>query len=309
VGQLTNDVSSMSQYKIGQRSALMIDSSHKICNECGETKPLKSFVMGRVRKDGTRSRQSKCYKCKDSKHIESKRRRQRDLARTDKRKQQVREAHDRYRQSRKYIERYNNTQLVAKEKRLLIKKRQGLVSRWEARREQVRRIDFLPLISIDDVWIDVLKFVNKRNNPRCTCKECGKRYHWTMYWRNTSACSIECRKQISRRNQRRARLKRKEKPDYKRLRNHRQRAKHYGVKYERVNIESIFVRDKYKCQGCGINVVRSKTYQPNQVTIDHMIPLSKGGSHTRDNLITLCHQCNSEKNDKTWKEWVVGVKM
>ncbi len=154
----------------------MIDSAHKICNECGETKPLKSFPMGRVRNDGTRSRKPKCYKCSESRYIDSKRRRQRELARTSKRKQQVREALQRYRQTDRYKE-YN------KQYQIMIRQRRDLLRRWEERREQVRRIDFLPLISIDRVWNDIRRFIDKRNNPNCTCKECGTKYHCTMYWK------------------------------------------------------------------------------------------------------------------------------
>jgi len=276
----------------------MIDSAHKICNECCETKPLKSFPMGRVRKDGTRSRKPKCYKCKESKHIESKRHRQRELAKTSKRKQQVKEALARYRQTDRFKE-------YQKQYQSMIRQRRDLIRRWEERREQIRRIDFLPLIPIDCVWFNVKRFIERRDNPKCTCKECETKYHWTIYWMSTSACSIECKKKRKIKQNRKNREKLKSNPDYKRLRNHKQRAKHYGVKYERVNIESIFVRDAYKCKGCGTDVVRSKKYKPNQATIDHMIPLSRGGTHTRDNLITLCHQCNCEKANKTWNEWVV----
>lgn len=274
----------------------MIESNKKQCNECGEHKPLKSFPMGRVRKDGTRSRKPKCYKCSESRYIESKRRRQRQLAKTDERKQQVKKAHERYRQTDKFKE-------YQKEYQSILLKRKQLKRKWKKRREQLRRIDFLPLIPIDRVWLDVKRFIEKRDDPKCVCKECGTKYHWTMYWMNTSACSIECKNKRKQKQNRKNREKLKSNPDYKRLRNHKQRAKHYGVKYERVDIESIFVRDEYKCKACGTNVVRCKKYKPNQATVDHMIPLSRGGTHTRDNLITLCHQCNSEKSTKTWNEW------
>jgi len=281
----------------------MIDSAHKICNECGETKPLKSFPMGRVRKDGTRPRKPKCYKCSDSRYIESKRRRQRELSRTNKRKQKVKEARERYMETDKG----KAYRLRLKKYQSLMYQRKKLIQRWQERREQLIRIDFLPLIPIDRVWMDVKRFIEKRDDPKCTCKECGTKYHWTMYWMNTSACSIECKQKRLREATRKARLKQKKNPNYKRLKNHKERARYYGVKYERVDIESIFIRDNYQCKGCGTNVVRSKRYKPNQATIDHMTPLSRGGSHTWDNLITLCHQCNSNKNDKTWDEWVVPL--
>jgi 5-methylcytosine-specific restriction endonuclease McrA len=45
----------------------------------------------------------------------------------------------------------------------------------------------------------------------------------------------------------------------------------------------------YKCQMCG-------TYE--RITIDHIIPLTKGGTNHIDNLQPLCHSCNSSKGNK-----------
>jgi len=50
---------------------------------------------------------------------------------------------------------------------------------------------------------------------------------------------------------------------------------------------SIYKRDNYRCQICG----RSTNY----LEIDHIIPISKGGKSTYDNLQTLCRRCNKEK--------------
>lgn len=55
---------------------------------------------------------------------------------------------------------------------------------------------------------------------------------------------------------------------------------------------SIYARDGYRCQRCGI----SQRYAA--LEIDHIIPISKGGKSTYDNLQTLCHKCNMEKGDK-----------
>ncbi len=48
-------------------------------------------------------------------------------------------------------------------------------------------------------------------------------------------------------------------------------------------------RSRYQCQSCG------KTKLETQLTIDHIIPLAKGGSNDISNLQTLCHTCNQQK--------------
>lgn len=73
------------------------------------------------------------------------------------------------------------------------------------------------------------------------------------------------------------------------------RAKRHGVYIESVNKRKVYERDKHRCYVCNTKVVMCDDYQPNQATLDHIIPLSKGGSHTYDNVRTCCHRCNSNK--------------
>ncbi|MBC2857124.1 HNH endonuclease [Cetobacterium sp. 2A] len=59
--------------------------------------------------------------------------------------------------------------------------------------------------------------------------------------------------------------------------------------------EQIKNRDNYSCQICGL----STTDEPNLLLeIDHIIPLSKGGITSEDNLQTLCWKCNRSKGAK-----------
>ncbi len=60
---------------------------------------------------------------------------------------------------------------------------------------------------------------------------------------------------------------------------------------------SIYERDGYRCRRCGI----SDRYA--NLEIDHIIPISKGGKSTYDNLQTLCHRCNVEKGDSIDKKY------
>ena len=53
--------------------------------------------------------------------------------------------------------------------------------------------------------------------------------------------------------------------------------------------EYVFKRNNYQCQSCGKNKQQAK------LTIDHIIPLAKGGSNDMSNLQTLCFKCNRQK--------------
>lgn len=56
----------------------------------------------------------------------------------------------------------------------------------------------------------------------------------------------------------------------------------------------VFVRDKFTCQYCGV--------VHGDLTLDHVMPRSKGGAHTWENLVTACRSCNHRKGGKTVQE-------
>lgn len=57
----------------------------------------------------------------------------------------------------------------------------------------------------------------------------------------------------------------------------------------------IFHRDGWICQSCGCDC-DTKYPHPRSPELDHVIPLSKGGEHTRANTQLLCKSCNGMKN-------------
>jgi len=65
------------------------------------------------------------------------------------------------------------------------------------------------------------------------------------------------------------------------------------VKFTRRNI---YRRDKNTCQYCG------KTFRPEELNIDHVVPLSRGGKDTWENVVCSCISCNLRKGNKTLKE-------
>jgi 5-methylcytosine-specific restriction endonuclease McrA len=57
--------------------------------------------------------------------------------------------------------------------------------------------------------------------------------------------------------------------------------------------KNVFVRDKFKCGYCGSN---------QNLTVDHIIPTSRGGKNNFDNCITACRPCNNKKDRRTPSE-------
>lgn len=56
----------------------------------------------------------------------------------------------------------------------------------------------------------------------------------------------------------------------------------------------IFLRDNYTCQYCGT--------QTRDLTLDHVIPKSRGGAHTWENLVSACRSCNHRKGGRLMSE-------
>jgi 5-methylcytosine-specific restriction endonuclease McrA len=61
----------------------------------------------------------------------------------------------------------------------------------------------------------------------------------------------------------------------------------------RLSRQNIFLRDSHVCQYCH------EKFSEKRLTIDHVVPLSKGGKHEWTNVVTACSSCNNRKGDKT----------
>ena len=55
-----------------------------------------------------------------------------------------------------------------------------------------------------------------------------------------------------------------------------------------LNRRAVFNRDGHRCQYCGALAEN----------LDHVVPRSKGGPHTWDNVVASCTPCNARKGDK-----------
>ena len=65
----------------------------------------------------------------------------------------------------------------------------------------------------------------------------------------------------------------------------------YFKKRAKLNKFNIKLRDEFRCQYCG------STFNHKSLTIDHVVPKSKGGSFSWDNLVAACKPCNQDKKD------------
>ncbi|WP_437204327.1 HNH endonuclease [Planctomicrobium sp. SH664] len=78
--------------------------------------------------------------------------------------------------------------------------------------------------------------------------------------------------------------------------------------YERVprntvkfNRRNIFLRDGHRCQYCG------KRYSTPRLSLDHVMPKSRGGGDTWENIVCACLKCNVDKGGRTPAE--AGMKL
>jgi len=62
----------------------------------------------------------------------------------------------------------------------------------------------------------------------------------------------------------------------------------------KITRRAIFARDRWTCQYCGL--------ERSTLTVDHVIPRSKGGTSAWDNIVTCCAPCNRRKADRLPKQ-------
>jgi 5-methylcytosine-specific restriction endonuclease McrA len=60
-----------------------------------------------------------------------------------------------------------------------------------------------------------------------------------------------------------------------------------------VSRKSIMLRDRHTCQYCR------QAFETKELTLDHVLPRSRGGGSTWENLVACCYPCNNRKADRT----------
>lgn len=69
----------------------------------------------------------------------------------------------------------------------------------------------------------------------------------------------------------------------------------------RYSPKNIFIRDGFRCCYCG------KVFHRKELNLDHVLPRSRGGKTSWENVVTSCHEDNTRKGSKTPAE--AGLRM
>lgn len=120
------------------------------------------------------------------------------------------------------------------------------------------------------------------------CKTCGCDYR-PRYGKAAGYCSMACRRFPERRLWPTSR-------DAKCDKDYRRRCRKRGAGYERFARKEIFERDGWRCGICGEMTDRTREASRDmRPSLDHVIPLAKGGAHSRANVQCAHWICNSRK--------------
>lgn len=98
---------------------------------------------------------------------------------------------------------------------------------------------------------------------------------------------------------------REEHPERRTSYEHARRAKGAGP-MDPTRVAELLVAER--CHYCATKLVhgrrqKGEAYESRRVTIDHLLPLSRGGTNASENLVASCSRCNFRKNTKTAEEF------
>jgi hypothetical protein len=91
----------------------------------------------------------------------------------------------------------------------------------------------------------------------------------------------------------------------------KQRRKRLSIQNDK-SITSEFITTLFSainsCPYCGKEMPKNTKNTSDIKTLDHLIPLNKGGLHSRQNVTVCCFSCNSKKRDFDYPEWLNRLK-
>lgn len=245
------------------------DVDAKICNQCGEGKPLTAYYLD---KGKPRAKCKDCHKRKmhdhrqtaewrawkekydrnnRDRHAEAERnRRARERERINRARREARAADpERFRaQQREY--RVKNVERVRAAQRL----------RWELKKDRVNA-RLRERRATDPEWAERQRETQRRTRNPAKASEANRR------WRQAN-------------------------PDKVRLHLYRRRALKAMVEHQPYTRTEIYERDGGRCKICGVEL----KLEPNGFHIDHIVPISLGGPDIPANVQLSCQPCNNGKH-------------
>jgi hypothetical protein len=126
----------------------------------------------------------------------------------------------------------------------------------------------------------------------CTCEVCAATFEWTVSPGRPAWMCEDCK-----------RVSYLAAAPSRRRHGHVRRARLRGAGYEKFEDLEIFERDKWKCGIC-LKRINKTILWPNRmcVTLDHIIPVSEGGPHSRANTRAAHYSCNSSRSNRGGNE-------
>lgn len=241
---------------------IVINEGKKKCSKCGEWKSLVEYGKDGTYSDGRVKLAAHCKSCQS----------ERDKAKAgcEKRKQQVREAGERY------------------------KLNKGILPG--------KRFDYITICTCEQCK---KMFVNKGKQIKRFCsKECGKEYRrinrigkpLTITPKEYKCRSCKCT-YIGKAPGRCEKCKKQAYRIAKKAQDKKRRVKQRTIAIHTVVDLKVFQRDKWKCKECGCRVQKKNIYADNAAEVDHIVPISLGGPHSYSNVQTLCRRCNQNKSN------------
>lgn len=136
----------------------------------------------------------------------------------------------------------------------------------------------------------------RESEPMRKCLACGEMFDPREFraYKTVQTCSRKCTRKLWR-------MKHKNDPAYKKYRALRQRNRKHRIRANGGNVtnqewEEIKRKVGYRCVVCG----EKEPFKQSCTTLtqDHIVPISKGGKHIKENLQPLCMECNIRKHNK-----------
>lgn len=140
--------------------------------------------------------------------------------------------------------------------------------------------------------ISEFNFHKATNSINSHCKPCHQ-IKWHERW---NKMSVEHRRELRRSSSLKYRASEKGRKTASLISFNRHKRHKEAPIVELIKRETVLIRDNYTCYLC--------LQRPplNKITLDHVIPLARGGNHTYDNVKVACRSCNSKKHTKLLSE-------